>query len=337
MFEPSKNPDIVCVSDNSTIFICQNKMIDRITIKNIFNKKLNLTVDSITPITTGKFNSSFIVAADGRDYVIRIAPDPNSVFIFYECNMMAQEPQLHKLIREKTDAPVAKIFVYDNTRTLLPTDYLIMERLPGRALSEANISSGNYAKVMLQMGRYIAQVHAITSKKYGYLGEHNCMQPQNNWASAFKIMWNKLIDGICDVSFYSDDEAEMVRGLVDRYYKIFDRPIDSSLLHMDIWPQNILVDRDMNVTGIVDWDRALWGDVEIEYAVLDYCGISEPSFWIGYGKDREQTPQSQLRNIFYLLYEIQKYIIIRAGRQHNRTLAQTYKDQTFALIKKYLR
>lgn len=41
---------------------------------------------------------------------------------------------------------------------------------------------------------------------------------------------------------------------------------------------NILIDNQGSVTGIVDFDRALWGDVEIEFAVLDYCGISEPAF-----------------------------------------------------------
>lgn len=311
-------------------------MINNETIATIFDKKLSVTTDSIEPITTGKFNSSYIVAAEGREYVIRIAPDPESVFIFYEQNMMAQEPQLHKLLREKTNAPVAEIFVYDDSRGLVPADYIIMERLPGRALSEVQLSSSDYAKVMQQIGQYMARVHSLTAEKYGYLGQHNCMQPQDDWASAFKIMWNKLIDGICDVDFYNDDEAQMVRELANRYYKIFDRPVDSSLLHMDIWSQNILVDESMNVTGIIDWDRALWGDVEIEFAVLDYCGISEPSFWTGYGKEREQTPESQLRNTFYLLYEIQKYIVIRAGRQHNRPLAQTYKDQSLAIINKYL-
>ncbi|OUL36382.1 hypothetical protein BV372_08175 [Nostoc sp. T09] len=59
------------------------------------------------------------------------------------------------------------------------------------------------------------------------------------------------------------------------------------MLHMDVWFQNILVDSAGNVTGLVDFDRALWGDPEIEFAVLDYCGISEPAFWRGYGRERD--------------------------------------------------
>ncbi|HIC89615.1 MAG TPA: hypothetical protein EYP04_09470 [Anaerolineae bacterium] len=61
----------------------------------------------------------------------------------------------------------------------------------------------------------------------------------------------------------------------------FQRPVPASLLHLDAWAQNILVDEAGNVTGLVDLDRALWGDPGIEFAVLDYCGISEPVFWRG--------------------------------------------------------
>jgi len=57
--------------------------------------------------------------------------------------------------------------------------------------------------------------------------------------------------------------------------------VPASLLHLDAWAQNILVDEAGNVTGLVDLDRALWGDPGIEFAVLDYCGISEPVFWRG--------------------------------------------------------
>ena len=60
-----------------------------------------------------------------------------------------------------------------------------------------------------------------------------------------------------------------MRDLLDLYLEHFDRPITPRLLHMDVWSQNILIDEEGNVTGLVDFDRALWGDVEIEFAVLD--------------------------------------------------------------------
>jgi fructosamine-3-kinase len=105
---------------------------------------------------------------------------------------------------------------------------------------------------------------------------------------------------------------------------------------MDVWSQNILVDEAGNVTGLVDFDRALWGDVEIEFAVLDYCGVSEPSFWEGYGTERDTSPAAMIRRQFYLLYEVQKYMPIRVWRRNDPTAAARYKQQSFALAAQLL-
>jgi fructosamine-3-kinase len=101
---------------------------------------------------------------------------------------------------------------------------------------------------------------------------------------------------------------------------------------MDVWSQNILIDDEGNVTGLVDFDRALWGDVEIEFAVLDYCGISHPPFWEGYGLVRDQSPPAMIRRQFYLLYEIQKYMPIQVWRRNDPVGAERYKQQSFQLV-----
>jgi len=93
------------------------------------------------------------------------------------------------------------------------------------------------------------------------------------------------------------------------------------------------------VTGLVDFDRALWGDVEIEFAVLDYCGISpwevpgvsEPAFWEGYGTPRDTSAEAMIRRQFYLLYELQKYMPIRMWRRNDPAGARRYKQQSLAL------
>jgi fructosamine-3-kinase len=119
--------------------------------------------------------------------------------------------------------------------------------------------------------------------------------------------------------------------LFNRYREHFERPVLSTLLHMDVWSENILVDSSGNVTGLVDFDRALWGDVEIEYAVLDYCGISELPFWQGYGRERELSPPALIRRQFYLLYEIQKYMPISVWRRGNPARAARYKEYSLQL------
>ena len=79
------------------------------------------------------------------------------------------------------------------------------------------------------------------------------------------------------------------------------------------------------------FDRALWGDIEIEFAVLDYCQISTPSFWEGYGIPRDESQSAQIRRIFYLLYELQKYMPIHIWRRNDPAGAARYKQQSLAM------
>jgi fructosamine-3-kinase len=146
-------------------------------------------------------------------------------------------------------------------------------------------------------------------------------------------MWNLLLDDVVDCGAYTPDEAQWMRLLLESNLDHFQHPVVPRLLHMDVWSQNILIGDGGQVTGLVDFDRALWGDVEIEFAVLDYCGISEAAFWEGYGQRRDVSHPAMLRRLFYLLYEVQKYMPIRIWRRNDPEGAQRYKEQSFALAR----
>jgi fructosamine-3-kinase len=293
-----------------------------------------------TPVTTGKHNRSYWVNSDVGRFVLRIAPpddtpsDPR--FLFYERLMMRQEPELHTLIASTTDIPIADIIGADFSREIVDRDYVLMQALPGTPMSDAyGLGRKEKSRALFQVGKHLQELHQLTAREhlphttdgavYGYLGAHHPMEAQTTWADAFYVMWNRLLDDVVACGSYSEAEARAYRDLLDTHLDLFDRPVRPSLLHMDVWSQNILVDEGGNVTGLVDFDRALWGDVEIEFAVLDYCGISEPPFWEGYGAPRDTSPEATIRQRFYLLYEIQKYMPIRVWRSVNPEDAQRYK------------
>jgi len=285
------------------------------------------------PIRSGKHNTSYYVNAPGEEVVLRISPPDDAGLLFYERRMMAQEPQIHALLRTATALPVAEILAYDDSRRLVDRDYLLMERLPGRPLHEAGLTGRQVEGVLEQVGGFLAQMHALVADRYGYLGAHRPMAPQPTWVEAFTVIWNKLLDDIVACGGHTPTEADGFRRLLQIYRPHFERPVPASLLHMDIWSQNILVDEAGRLTGLVDLDRALWGDPEIEYAVLDYCGISTPPFWRGYGRPRDTSYSAQVRARFYLLYEVQKYIAIRIWRQNDPADALRYKRSAYALTK----
>ena len=308
-------------------------------INSIIGKHFNLKAGAvhIHNITTGHFNTTYAIQADHYDLILRIAPSKDAGFVFYEVNMMAQEPELHRIVRERTQIPVPQIFVYDTSHESIDRDYLIMERLPGRPLTEMrNLSRRGYDDVLAQVGHHLGALHEIVAEQYGYLGAHHPMEPQDRWWRAFRIMWDRMTDDIFAVGAYDESERRFMKEILTDHTRYFDREVPASLLHMDVWHQNILVDDRGEVTGIVDWDRALWGDVEIEFSVLDYCGISEPAFWKGYGQTRDASAAARIRRRFYLLYELQKYIVIERARRSNVLKAERYKRQVMQLVQQLI-
>lgn len=296
----------------------------------------------LTPVRTGKHNASYWVDCNQGRFVLRISPPDDAGFLFYERLMMRQEPSLHELIRATTNIPVAEVVGYDFSRTRIDRDYLLMTALPGTPLSDAPVNQSQFGRALRQVGQHLRQLHSLTAgdclgkTAYGYLGVHHPMPAQSTWADAFRLMWNKLLDDVVACGSYDEKEALAMRKLLETHAEHFRRPVAACLLHMDVWSQNILVDGMGNVSGLVDFDRALWGDVEIEFAVLDYCGISEPSFWEGYGTKRDLSPSAQIRRRFYLLYEVQKYMPIRIWRRDNPAGAARFKRYAFALAAELL-
>jgi aminoglycoside phosphotransferase (APT) family kinase protein len=315
------------------------------TLADLVLAHLDTNPDSLkfAPISTGKHNTSYRVDCDQGRFVLRIAPPDDAGFLFYERLMMRQEPDLHRLILAETSIPIAEIVGYDFSRRQIDRDYMLMAALPGAPISEARgLTQAIFQRALEQVGGYLAQLHRLTAPAclgqdaFGYLGQHKSMAAQATWDAAFQVMWNKLLDDVVACGAYTAGEGQAMRDLLGIHFEHFERPVTSSLLHMDVWSQNILIDEAGDVTGLVDFDRALWGDVEIEFAVLDYCGISEPSFWRGYGRPRDESQPALIRRHFYLLYEVQKYMPIEVWRRNNPAKAAGYKERCFAMAEQLL-
>jgi aminoglycoside phosphotransferase (APT) family kinase protein len=292
----------------------------------------------LTPINTGKHNRSYWVDFAEARFVLRVAPADDAGFVFYERLMMRQEPDLHALIRSHTTIPAADVVGADFSRRNIDRDAVLMTALPGRPLSDVPPKSDSWrAGILRQVGDALRQLHALTAdtclgvRAYGYLGAHRPMPPQPAWEPAFALMWNMLLDDVAACGCYTQEETQAWRDLFERHRSHFTHPVEPRLLHMDVWSQNILVDDAGAMTGLVDFDRALWGDPEIEFAVLDYCGISEPAFWTGYGARRDTSPAAQIRQRFYLLYEMQKYMPISVWRRQDWNAAMAYKAKCLAV------
>ena len=67
-----------------------------------------------------------------------------------------------------------------------------------------------------------------------------------------------------------------------------------------ILQEHVLLIKDAAIEGIIDWERALWGDPDFETAVA--CRFYGPAFYEGYGKPLAETGSEAIRQSLYRLY-----------------------------------
>ncbi len=273
-------------------------------------RKAGFSDCTVSSIGAGHYNDSYYIDSDKDKFVLRIAPPDNTPKLFYEIDMMKSEVNIHRLVREQTDVPIPKIVYHDFSRDVIDRDYLIMEYLEG--------NSGFFDEK--ELGRYVRQIHAIKSDKYGY--SERAAPTGESWPDIFHTYIELIFNDCLSCGVIDNSEYEHFISIYDKHRDII-TDVSPSLLHLDLWTQNILTVNG-RITAILDFDRGLYGDPELEFAVLDTYGYSSPEFFAGYGKPRPGDSKAQIRRRLYIVYELIKYAFIRFARGKSMSTGRSH-------------
>lgn len=286
----------------------------------------------ISEMSISDFDESYRVQSDQGEFVLCLAPPSSPNALFYEEGMLRRTVSLLALVRAQTTIPVMEVVAFDFDQQLTERDFIIVKAIPGVRYSEiTSLSHAQHNRVYFQLGKYLRQLHAITGSGYGYNDACTPLQPQPSWKQAFETMWYNLISDVVACGVYNEEEGQSLIALLDHYHAYFDQDAPSVLLHMGMRKENIVVDAQGNVTGLLGFEMALWGDPELEFASLDCAGIWASSFWDGYGQPRPNNLGSRTRRKFYILYEVQKNIPLSVWRHNDLEEAEQYKQTTMTI------
>ena len=101
---------------------------------------------------------------------------------------------------------------------------------------------------------------------------------------------------------YSEEERADARAVLTDGADILDKITTPKLAHCDLWFGNILVTRDETpaFAAIIDADRAMWGDPEIDFSSIPWTKES-PAFWEGYGTALPMADDNRIRRCIYTM------------------------------------
>ena len=234
-------------------------------IRRIFSHAGFAPVAGIRSLGAGEFNAVYAVEAGGQTYALKVGAD-NSAVMIYEKDMLKSELFWYQVIAERTDLRVPRVFFSDFTKTIIPTNYFIMEFIPGPRKDELNVTEAQRAKADAVIAGMIARLHRVRGEKFGYpqCGLHE------SWDIALEHMIQNLIRDAQKVNL-ALPRAEKVLTLIDRYRSVLSGA-PCRLISFDAWEPNFICvsdNPDQPEFAWIDPERCLWGDPMMDFLTME--------------------------------------------------------------------
>lgn len=265
-----------------------------------------IQIAKITPLTDGWFNTAYdLQFLDNQaDMILRIAPDPQQRVLTYEKEMMHKEIMIYKTTESFDDIPIPRLLASDTSRTIIGRDYMFTEKFSGKPLDKIkeHLSQEALQSIEKEIGSYAARMHAHKGHLFGYFGDGPGSSSQT-WQEAFLAFIEALLNDGESLDVQLPLTYTKLQELFRKHVASLDAITEPSLIHWDMWAGNIFVlpeNGTYKVEGIIDWERALWGDPEIETAM---CGkFYGKAFFDGYGRNLLSGDDAKIRQCMYRLY-----------------------------------
>lgn len=256
--------------------------------------------EAVIEMKEGWFNAAYdIRLADGREVVLKIAPPQDVEVMLYEKDIMATEVAAMRLVRKNPAIPVPEIYFFDDAHDLCDADYFFMEKIYGDNLEhvKASLPAETQEAIELHIGEIVREINSFPGTYFGYDGNPDLRA--NTWKEAFlKIMESVLEDAARKDATFDYSYAEL-RAVIRKHASALEEITAPCLVHWDAWDLNFFV-KDGKITGIVDFERALWAEPLME-AQFRQFGEGVNHSVRGYGKTSFSFAEEQ-RNHLYSLH-----------------------------------
>jgi aminoglycoside phosphotransferase (APT) family kinase protein len=259
-------------------------------------------VHSVKELKDGLFSAAYRVdLEDGSACILKAAPPDHVRVLRYEKDIMRAEVEMMRLVRALTEVPVPEIYCHDASRRLIDVDFYLMACIPGVPLNKLrkSLSETEQHEIDRQAGALTRQINALHGHAFGYVAQPD--YHSSSWRLAFaRMLDNVLADGI-DADVTLPLPYDEIRDRVSAWYPALDAVTVPQLVHWDLWDGNIFVDPNTRqINGIIDFERALWGDPLME-CQFEFRG-PQSAYARGYGRSMFNTEDDTIRRVLYNVY-----------------------------------
>lgn len=272
-------------------------------------------ITSVTELTEGTFNTAYrIRRTTGPGLVLKIAPPADTPMLSYERDLMHAEVEFYRAAAPLGTIP--NLLHADFTHTITDADLLLMTEVPGRSWHSlrADLTPADRARLRHDLGRQVAALHRITGPAFGYRRAPGTPLA-SSWPEAVGAMFRILFADADRFAVTLPMSIDALTELVAAQEDLLTGITTPVVVHFDLWPGNILLDSatgQLEIGGLIDGERAFWGDPVAEFASLALLGDieSDAAFLAGYRDAGGQIEFDATTRRRLALYQTYLYLIM---------------------------
>lgn len=252
-------------------------------------------IESLAQPSGGMVNRSWVV---NDAYVIRF-----DVLDWGGINRYAGEKWAYDTLCG-SDVPVPQVVALDGRRTLVPYDYLILTRIPGKTVSAslAELGADAQHRIAYTAGEYLATLHGYRFEGFGLLYEIAAGIPKPDWAAYVADFYQDYGRQSQELGVLPDGVLARIQAVMAKMQPLFAAVRQGVFVHGDYHLSNLL-QQGGQITGVIDFEWAMSGDPAWDFRIDDQLEIASPgsrdAFYAGYTSRRALPDHHRERIAFY--------------------------------------
>lgn len=236
----------------------------------------------------------------------------------------ARDIQLPKFQRERTAfnllkniVPVPELLVFDDSKVIVPYDYMVCKKIAGRNLEQnwSSLSEKDRGLLSYQAGQLLAKIHSIEMNNFGEISMSGPFLKTNRWVEYLRHTLNYHLNEAMELNLFNLDIKRQLFDFFESKADLFDTVKVPKLVHGDFHLGNLLFSN-QNITGVLDFEWSCAGD-----PLFDICNNlqdmdsqwpgSQEAFNKGYGIQEFSEDEIAKMKVYNMIKSIELCVVAK--------------------------
>lgn len=220
-------------------------------------------IQRINPLGSHLHSLRLLTLSNGSQLLLKCTPRPTTPLLRRERYLLETEARALALLGQSANPCVPRLFHYDPHGNFLGMPFLVRQYVTGSTLQdvEAQLTAENRRDIDRHLGFLVNVVGQHVAPAFGSLGQVASGLGKTSWREAFVDLFEGVLRDAEDM-FIHLPYGE-IRHEINRLAPSLEEVTLPRLVIVDLGhPSQVLLDLgSQQVSGIVDFSSALWGDV----------------------------------------------------------------------------